>query len=89
MGLDHFDTNDPYNLLVTSSTEEYEDFPIYFENELPKWLKGTLVSITSIVFLKETKTDTSLSLSLSLSLSIYLSIYLSSVSQFWNKIIGR
>lgn len=38
-------TEDPYNLLFTTNTEELEDVPIYFESELPKWLRGTLVSV--------------------------------------------
>lgn len=35
--------DDPNNLLYTTNTAEFEDFPLNFENELPKWLKGTLI----------------------------------------------
>ena len=40
--------DDGLNLLYTTNPRELEDVPIHFEKELPKWLKGTLVSIGKI-----------------------------------------
>lgn len=41
--LSFVETSDGFNLLYTTNSLELENFPIRFEKELPKWLKGTLI----------------------------------------------
>ena len=37
-----------FDLFFKSNLEEMNDEPIYFENPLPEWIKGTLVCISSV-----------------------------------------
>ena len=36
---------DAINLLCKTNEDEFENVPLSFEKELPKWLKGSLVSL--------------------------------------------
>ena len=43
--------DDGFNLLLTTSPDEYEDFPLEFDNPGPGWLRGDLVSSLHLFYL--------------------------------------